>query len=1007
MGRDRQTGWSDPEEAAALLRPFLALASELGATFGGHVLSSSSGTVQMVFGYPAAREDDPAQAVRAGLALVHAVARLESLDRAGLSARAGIATGLAVIGSEAEPGGRTKTEVAGDVQAAAYDVLTLADPGTVALSDATRGLLRGAFGLRVIETGTGRNGWQVTSLRDDAGHRAAQRRDAPARRVGRDEEFELLCRRLEQSRAGSGRVVLIAGEAGIGKSRLVGDVLETPSAQEMGLLRYACSEHDRNRPLHPFINRLEWREGMLAARSVEERRDHLEAYVCSASRNPERDMALICDLLGLPDNGRYAALSVSPAQKRELLVSAFLEWIAALATKSPLVLHFEDVHWIDPSSQDLLARAVDLVASWPVLLVATMRPDHRPGWISQPHVTMLHLSRFGPVESAELVGVVAGETRLPGPVVEQIVERADGVPLYIKELTRHVLDNRSSGAEATDPQQRPAQNTVPVSLQSSLVARLDQSAAFRKVALAASAIGRSFSFELIAAAVDMPDEVLAETLDHMTAAGLILQTGTMPFSKYAFAHALMREAAYGMLLRSQRQALHSRIADRLIGPFSTSPENSPATIARHLSEAGRTTEAVNYYVTAAEIAQRRWANREAADLLDLAIAAHNTLPDSPEMRRQAIDLRFKTKNALIPLADFDRILERLAEARRLVDRHGDERRLCQFFVHISQSLGLSGRATEAIAHGRDAVVLAGRLGDRQLLTEAKVFLGTAQYMVADYLGAKASFLDVLDLVSTAPPDTHYLLASFPDITAGAFLAKTLATLGEFDEGQRHGVEAVRRGAAMRQPYSQSIALWCLGDLHLARGEIAKAIGHFEDGLEIARQWDLPTMVAGHTGSLGHAYVLSGNVDAGLPMLEQALSAFDRMRHHLGLSLFLVPLAAASVLAGNAAQARALAARALDLARNGHRCGEAGARYVLAEAEVRDGEPSRALNHYAEALDLALTRGMRPLAASCHHGLGEAYRRLGDETSARDSLGLAAALHLELGMFNATDHVGQA
>ncbi len=1003
--REGRTNAPDAEDADAVLRPFVTLASELGASFRGHVRWTPDGTVQMIFGYPAAREDDSAQAVRAGIALVHAASRLESGKSAGLAARVGIATGPSVIGSVTTPEGHNETLVSGDILAAAYDVLAVAEAGTVAVSEATRRLLRNVFGLKRIATDTGvKKVWRITSLHDDAGHGAARRRDAPARRVGRHEEFETLCRCLEKSKAGSGRVVLLVGEPGIGKTRLVDDLLDTPSAKGIEVVRYACSEHDRYRPLHPFINRLEWREEMLAAHSPEERRDHIEALVHGASSKPERDIALICDLLDLPAGKQYPELRVSPAQKREMLTTAFIDWVAGQAAKAPLVMHFEDIHWIDPSSQDLLTRVIEKVTDWPVLLVATMRPERQPSWITQPHVTMLHLNRIDRAHSVELVGMVAGEVRLPEPVVEQIVERGEGVPLCINELTRHVMENLSSEADATVAPHF-ASKTMPVSLQSTLVARLDRSAAFREVALAASAIGRSFSFHLIAATVDMMDESLRETLGHMTNAGLIVQTGTPPDSKYAFAHALMHDAAYGMLLRRQRQALHSKIADSLIGPLSTSPDSSPATIARHLLEAGRDSEAVDHYVVAAQMARQRWANREAAELLDTAIAALGSLPDTPEMLRRAIDLRFEIKNALTPLADFDRIIERLIEARHLIDRLGDKRRLCQFLVHMSQSLGLCGRPTEAITHGRDAETLAEHLGDNQLLTEAKVFLGTAQYMVADYFGAKASFLDVLDLVSKAPPDRHYLLAGFPDITAGAFLAKTLATIGDFEDGRRHGVKAVARAAAMRQPYSQSIAQWCLGDLHLAWGDTAAAIVQFESGLALALEWDLPTLVAGHTGSLGHAHFLSGNVDAGLPMLQQALSAFEDMRHYMGLSLFLVPLAAASVFAGNVVQARALAERSLELAREyGHRSGEAGARYVLAAADARDGEPARALAHYQEALEAAMERGMRPLCARCHLGLGEAYRHLGDERRARRSFGLAAALHRELGMAGAPHEV---
>jgi DNA-binding SARP family transcriptional activator/tetratricopeptide (TPR) repeat protein len=997
-GAGRDTTGPDPEDTDALIRPFLAQVAAVAETFGARLLPSASGTAQMVFGYPITKEDDPVQAVRAGIALVQAIADAAPLARAGLVARVGIASGRAVIGAGVMGDAGYAPLVVGDVPHSAMTVLDLTEPGTLAVCPLTRRILPATFDLRVIGPDGAARAWHVAGLQDDAGTRAARRRDGPVQRVGRHEEFDLLYRRLDLAQGGTGRVVLISGEAGVGKTRLVDDLLASPSVQGTAILRYACSQHDENRPLHPFIDRLAWREGMLSARTPIERRDHLEAYVRTNSGNPERDMALLCDLMMLPSDGRFPVLPASAAQKREMLTIAFLDWIVRLASKSPLIVHFEDIHWIDPSSHDVLTRTIDRIADLPVLLVATMRPDHQPVWIGQPHVTMLHLSRLDPGESADLVRVVTGDTPLASAIVDQIVARSDGVPLYIKELTRHILggDRPQDDTQVTPP--LPALPAVPAMLQASLIARIDQSRAYRDVTLAASVIGRSFSFDLIAAVVDMPKGALVETLRQMTAARLMLQIGTPPFAKYAFSHALMCEAAYDMLLKPQRQTLHARIADQLIGPLLASTDSTPAAIAQHLSVAGRMKEAADYYFTASKMAQTRWANREAAQFLDLAIAALDTLPECPATLRQAIDLRFETKNALTPLADFDRIVARLLEVKGILTRIDDDSRLCQFFIHMSQTYGFSGRMTEALRYGEEATALAKRLKNDQLLTEAMVFLGTAQYAVADVSGAKASLLDVLDLVASGPQDRQYLLAGFPDITAGALLARISAMLGQFDEGLRHGTEAVRRAASLSQPYSQAIAQWCLADLHLARGEIAQANVLSKAGFALAQQWDLPTLVAGHTGSLGHAHVLGGNIDEGMHMLEQAIAVFDRMRHHMGLSLFLVPLAAACVQAGQTDKARVMAGRALDLARDyEHRLGEAGALHVLARADMRDGHPALALRHYADALALAEAQGMRPLAARCHHGLGEVYQSLRKQSKANDSLNIAAAMYRDMGM----------
>lgn len=1001
-GAARGATGPDPEDTYALIGPFMVQVATVAASFGAQLLPSGFGTAQMVFGYPITQENDPVQAVRAGIALVQAAAGIPTLTRAGLAARVGIATGRAVIGPGPAGSAGNAPLVVSDVPLGAMEVLDLAGPGAVAVCPKTRSVLPVAFDLQAIGSGSGDTGqtqaWHVAGQQGYAVSRAARRRDAPVQRVGRHEEFDLLCRRLDLARAGTGRVVLISGEAGVGKTRLVEDLLDVPTARGTGLLRYACSQHDRSRPLHPFMDRLVGREEMLSARTPAERRDHLEAYVRTNSADPDRDMALLCDLMLLPTDGRFPVLQASAAQKREMLTAAFLDWIVRLASKSPLILHFEDIHWIDPSSQDVLTRTIDRIADLPVLLVATMRPDHQPIFIGQPHVTMVHLSRLDSGESAELVRVVTGETPVSGALVDQIVARANGVPLYIKELTRHLMGQRRP---QNDTQVSPPDHqTVPATLQASLIARLDQSNAYREVALAASAIGRNFSFDLIAALVDMPTSTLTETLGQMTAAGLMLQTGTPPFAQYAFTHALMCEAAYDMMLKPQRQTLHGHIADQLIGPLSASIDSTPAAVAQHLSLADRTEESVSYYVAASKMAQKRWGNREAAEFLDLAIAALDRLPESRATLRHAIDLRFETKNALTPLAEFDRIIARLLEAQGILDRVDDEGRRCQFFIHMSQTLGLIGRMGEALRYGEDAEALAKRLNDDQLLTEAKVFLGTAQYAVADIAGAKTSFLDVLDLVAAAPKDRKYLLAGFPDISAGALLTRISATLGQFDEGLRHGTEAIRRSVIISQPYGQSIAQWCLADLHLARGEIAEAKVLSNAGLTLAQQWDLPTLVAGHTGSLGHAHVLGGNMDDGLPMLEQAVSVFDQMRHRMGLSLFLVPLAAAHAQTGHIDKARALAGRLLDLAReNGHGQGhgEAGARHVLGQADMCDGHPEGALRHFADALVLAEAQGMRPLAARCQHGLAEVYQSLREQSKAQECLANAVAMYRDMGM----------
>src|SRR5216683_775061 len=626
----------DPEDLRELVGDYHRAVSKTVGRFDGFVAKYMGDGVLIYFGYPQAHEDDAERAVRAGIAVIEAVGKLPA--REDLRVRIGIATGLVVVGDLIGEGAAQERGVVGETPNLAARLQGLAAPNTLVIAEATRRQVGALFDLADLGPqalagfAEPQPAWRVIGESGMLSRFEALRSGATPL-VGRGEELDLLVRRWEQAKTGEGRVVLLAGEPGIGKSRLTAALYEHIGTEPHTRLRYFCSPHLQDSALYPIIVQLERAAGFARDDGSDARLDKLAALLGPAAEIG--DISLLIELLSLPGGDRFTPLDLSPQRKKERTFAALLQQLEGLARTQPILMIFEDLHWIDPSSREFLDLVLARIGGLPVLLVATFRPEFQPPWAGQPHVTVIGLNRLGRGDGAAMVQRLAGNaTLLPQDVISEIVERTDGVPLFVEEMTKAVLEAGAERGRQIAASVPGASLGVPATLQASLMARLDRlGPAAKGVAQIGAAIGREFSYELAVAVGEFSEERLREALQRLGDAGLVFQRGAPPTVEYLFKHALVQEAAYGTLLRGPRQLLHARIADTLLSATEEKPTVAPEITAHHLQNAGRSGEAIVYWREAGEQAVRRAANREAVAHFRRALSLIEAQPEAAERWR--------------------------------------------------------------------------------------------------------------------------------------------------------------------------------------------------------------------------------------------------------------------------------------------------------------------------------------------------------------------------------------
>jgi class 3 adenylate cyclase len=664
----------DPEDLRDIISAYQTCVADTVRRFGGFVAKYMGDGVLVYFGYPQAHEDDAERAVRAGLEAIAAVGALQF--SVPLQTRVGIATGLVVVGDLIGSGEAQERGIVGETPNVAARLQGVAEPNSVVIAEGTRKLLGTLFELKDLGPqalkgvqGTVR-AWAALRPSIVEGRFEALHTGGLTELVGRQEELDLLFRRWSRAKTGEGQVVLLSGEAGIGKSRLTAAFLESLAKEAYTRLRYFCSPQHTDSAFHPIIGQLERAAGLTHDDTPKAKLDKLDALLAQTSTSTQ-DAALFADMLSLPNDGRYPALELLPQQRRQRTLEALVSQLQALTRRNPVLMIFEDAHWADPTSLEAFGRTADRIASLPVLLIVTFRPEFEAPWVGQSHVTALALNRLGHRDVGSLIDRVVGNKPLPAKIRKDIIERTDGIPLFVEEMTKAVLEAEGEleAMQIAAAVPSPA-HAVPASLHASLMARLDRLGPAKEIAQVGAAMGREFSHSLLAAVTEKNEVELRSALEQVVKAGLLLRRGVAPQTSYLFKHALVQDAAYGTLLRAPRQALHARIAVALEGQFAEVMEGQPEVLAHHCTEAGLIEKGATLWGKAGQRSLARSALKEAIAQLSRALTLIGALPTTSNLRREQIKLQLPLANALMHVKGYAALETKAAlnQARLYIER---------------------------------------------------------------------------------------------------------------------------------------------------------------------------------------------------------------------------------------------------------------------------------------------------------------------------------------------------
>ena len=914
----------DPEDMAQVIGAYQQCCAEVIKRWEGHVAKYIGDGVLAYFGWPRAHEDEAERAIKAGLELAGGVAKLDTPASAPLAARIGIATGLVMVGELTGEGTAQEQTAFGETPNLAARLQTLAAPGSVVISQATRRLVGGLFALadlgpqRLKGFAEPLAAWQVEGKGRAEGRFEALHGERLTPLVGRAYELGILLERWAWAKDGDGQAVLLAGEPGIGKSRLVRELCARLGDEPHIGVSCQCSPYHQTSPLHPVIEHLDRAAGFEHVDVPDVKLAKLEALLARSTERLDEAVPLIGAVLGVPLGERYALPDMTPQRQKQRTLEVLVDQLEGLAAGQPVLLTYEDVHWIDPTTQELLGLTIERSQRLPVLSIITFRPEFQPPWTGLPHVSTLSLTRLDRRDVAAMVEGMVGAGALPAEVSAQIVAKTDGVPLFVEELTKTVLESglltdAGDRYELSGPLPPLA---IPSTLHDSLLARLDHLAPAKEVAQIGAVIGREFSHALLAAVANRAEPDLRAALGQLVASELVFRRGLPPEATYNFKHALVQDAAYGTLLKSKRPQLHARIAQALEERFPGTAETQPELLAHHCAEAGLVEKAIRYWLSAGQLALARSGTSEAIAHLRAGLDLLARLPDDAVRRSLELDLQLVLAGALAAarghgVAETEQAYGRAVTLSRELDRPEalypalDGLMTCHFSrAELKAALRLGHEFLSLTrVHGHVAPQIVAHMG-----------LGIVRLARGELQDAKQDFESAIALYD--PHEHMWLRVAYnydPEVICSGYLGWLHLALGQSERARDWSTQSVAGARKIAHPLSLGFALARSAAVYQLRREIVAVEESAEALRTLALSQCFGTYVAVSQFYRGWALAQRERLDEGVELLKEALASFraskdeDFFPHSLSL------VAEALARRGEIEQALALIAEALDRA----------------------------------------------------------------------------------------------
>ena len=1000
----------DPEEARALLDPLLERMIDAVHRFEGTVNQVLGDGIMALFGAPIAHEDHAVRAGYAALRIHEAIqalaGQLSQQNSAPPRVRIGLNAGEVVVRGIGNDLAMDYTAV-GQTTHLAARMEQLAEPGSTLVTESFVRLTQGYLHFKplglVAVKGLAEpvEVFELVDAESTRGRFQAAARGL-TRFVGRRTEFEALERALDRARSGHGQALAVIGEPGVGKSRLYYEFIDSPPARGCTIMETGAVSYGKLNAYYPL------RELLRTFFQIEDRDDARAIHDKLAGRLTEIDESLhgvlpaLAALLDVPlENQTWRELD--PSLRRQRMHDGLKRLLIRLSQEQPLIVMIENLHWIDAETQAFLDALIESLPTARILLLVNYRPEYQHGWSSKSYYGQLRLDPLSPDSADEFLHVVLGDDPELQALKRLLIERTEGNPFFLEECIRTLVETKALMGErgACRLRQPLSKIQVPVTVQAILAARIDRlSPEDKRVLQCAAVIGKNVAFPLLQGVTNAPEEELRQSLAQLQTAEFLYEQSLFPELEYTFKHALTQEVAYATLLLERRRELHARTVQAIETQYADRLANQVDRLADHAFRGAMWEKAVTYFRQAGAKAAMNSAYREAVAWLERGLQALANLPERRDVLEQAVDLRLDLRNALLPMGEHQRILDRLGEAEKLAIALGDQRRVGWVSANTARQLVLLGDPKRAAEAAGRAQTLAVAHSDFALQVTATSVLGQAHYAQ----GAYGQAIEELSRnVATLEGDRRRErlgLAGLPSVMSRTFLAFCLAEVGDFDEARRCSEEALRLAEGVDHSYSLAHALFGVGHVCLRQGDFPEAVSFLERGFELCEAKSIRFAVPRTASSLGYAYAVSGRVPDGLRLLERAIEEAETMRVRYSQALWTTWLAEAVLLAGRTDDAVRLALQALGLARAHDELGhEAWALRLLGQL-FSQRDRMRALEaetSYRQALALAHQLGMRPLLAQCELGLGLIYRQTGRDAEARSALEAAIdmlrALHM--------------